>query len=185
VRSRLEPSDVRRRLSVHLKFTEHSRLAMHDDDLEVDDVIYAINQDEIIERYPNSKPFRSCLLYGRTREACPHSSRASVSRRRVDYCHCISSKPRRLERIQEAKEKVRLDVCPICGGRTNEKAVDLLENLDGAMVVIKGIHAEVCVQCGEKLYAETELRKIEDARRRIMKKEIAPVRLEEVPVFQV
>jgi len=54
-----------------LKFTEHSRLAMHDDDLEVDDVIYAINQDEIIERYPNSKPFQSCLLYGRTRDEKP------------------------------------------------------------------------------------------------------------------
>jgi len=80
---------------------------------------------------------------------------------------------------------VRLDVCPICGGRTNEKVVDLLENLNGAMVIIKVIHAEVCVQCGETLYAEAELRKIEDARRRIMKKEIAPVRLEEVPIFQV
>jgi YgiT-type zinc finger domain-containing protein len=90
-----------------------------------------------------------------------------------------------LGRLQEAKGKVRLGVCPICGGRTDERVVDLLENLDGVMAVMKGIRAEVCVQCGEKLYAEAEMRRIEGARQKIRNKELTPVRLEEVPVFQV
>jgi len=80
---------------------------------------------------------------------------------------------------------VKLDLCPICGGRTREKIVDVLENLNGTMAVIQGIRAEVCVQCGERLYAEGEMRRIEDARRKIKNKELSPVRLEEIPIFQV
>lgn len=80
---------------------------------------------------------------------------------------------------------MRLRVCPICGGRIDERIVDLLENLDSGMALIKGIHAEVCVQCGEKLYTEAEMRRIEDARRKIRNKELIPVGLERLPVFQV
>lgn len=80
---------------------------------------------------------------------------------------------------------MRLGVCPICGGRTEERVVDLLDDIDGEMALMKGVHAEVCVQCGERAYAEAELRRVEDARRKIRSRELAPVRLEQVRVFQV
>lgn len=72
---------------------------------------------------------------------------------------------------------MRLGVCPICGGRTQQRVVDLWEDVEGEMALIKGIDAEVCVQCGEKLYTDTELRRVEDARRNITSKKLTLVPL--------
>lgn len=90
-----------------------------------------------------------------------------------------------MDRLQKAKGKLSLDVCPMCGGQTEERIVDLFEDLNGQMALIKGIHAEVCLQCGERLYSEAELRRIEDAREKIRSKKLSPVRSEQVQVFQV
>lgn len=51
------------------------------------------------------------------------------------------------------------------------------EDVEGEMALIKGIDAEVCVQCGEKLYTDTELRRVEDARRNITSKKLTLVPL--------
>lgn len=67
----MEAAEIKRRMSVHLKFTEHARVAMLDDDLVVDDVVHAIEQDEILERYPDAKPFQSCLVLGRAKDGRP------------------------------------------------------------------------------------------------------------------
>jgi hypothetical protein len=44
-----------------VKFTEHARVAMLDDDLITDDVMKAIQNFDIIEEYLDAKPFPACL----------------------------------------------------------------------------------------------------------------------------
>jgi len=57
--------EIRRRAKTYIKFTEHARLAMREDDITVDDVISTLTG-EVIEKYPDDKPFPSCLIYGQT-----------------------------------------------------------------------------------------------------------------------
>lgn len=63
-------NEIRRRAKIHVKFTEHARLAMRDDNITVDDVLLALTG-EVIEKYPEDKPFPSCLVYGKTRGGKP------------------------------------------------------------------------------------------------------------------
>jgi len=58
----LDKATIEKRITAHIKLTEHARLAMRDDNLTTVDVLEAIQNFEIIEEYPNSKPFSSCLL---------------------------------------------------------------------------------------------------------------------------
>ena len=44
-----------------VKFTEHARVAMLDDDLITEEVMKALRDVEIIEEYHNAKPFPACL----------------------------------------------------------------------------------------------------------------------------
>jgi hypothetical protein len=62
--------EVRKRARIHVKFTEHARLAMRGDNIAVDDVISAL-AGKVIEKYPDDKPFPSCLVYGRTMDGRP------------------------------------------------------------------------------------------------------------------
>ena len=62
-------NDIQKR-KIHIKFTEHARLAMRGDDITVDDVISALAGD-VIEEYPDDKPFPSCLVCGKTHDGKP------------------------------------------------------------------------------------------------------------------
>ena len=69
-RNTISGDEIRKRAEIHVKFTEHARLAMREDDVKVDDVISAL-AGEVIEKYPDDKPFPSCLVYGRTTDGKP------------------------------------------------------------------------------------------------------------------
>ncbi len=73
--------------------------------------------------------------------------------------------------------------CPLCGGKTEEKEVEVEERIHGKMHIIKGVKAEVCTQCGERMYSENELRCIEKIRDEIANKAIKPVEVRNVGVF--
>ncbi len=57
-----DEAGIQRRIRTHVKFTEHARLAMRDDNLTTFDVLEALKNFEIIEEYPDAKPFSTCLL---------------------------------------------------------------------------------------------------------------------------
>lgn len=61
----ISEDEIRRRAKIRVKFTEHARLTMREDNITVDDVISAL-AGEVIEEYPDDRPFPSCLVYGRT-----------------------------------------------------------------------------------------------------------------------
>lgn len=58
----IDETGIRSRIRTHVKFTEHARLAMRDDNLAVVDVLEGLQNFEIIEEYPDAKPFPMCLL---------------------------------------------------------------------------------------------------------------------------
>jgi hypothetical protein len=64
-RETISNDEIQRRAKVNVKFTEHARLAMGADNVTVDDVISALMGD-VIEEYPDDKPFPSCLVCGKT-----------------------------------------------------------------------------------------------------------------------
>ncbi|KAF0106986.1 MAG: hypothetical protein FD146_2096 [Anaerolineaceae bacterium] len=66
--------------------------------------------------------------------------------------------------------------CPICGGELIEKEVEKLLKGGVNTAVIK-VHAEVCLKCGERLYSEETVRRFEQIRRKLEKKDIADFQL--------
>jgi len=49
-----------------INITEHAYEEAEADKLSFDEIFFAVLQGEIIERYPNDKPYPSCLVYGNT-----------------------------------------------------------------------------------------------------------------------
>ena len=60
--------------------------------------------------------------------------------------------------------------CPICGSDMIEKEVEKLLRGGNNVAVIR-VHAEVCSHCGERLYSEETIRRFEDIRKKLERKE--------------
>ncbi|ODS36514.1 hypothetical protein BEH94_11315 [Candidatus Altiarchaeales archaeon WOR_SM1_SCG] len=80
---------------------------------------------------------------------------------------------------------MKIGTCPICGGKTKEDVVEIKETLNGELYIIKGVQAEVCLQCGERMYSEDELRKIESVRKNILRRMIKPIEVRQVNVVGI
>lgn len=62
--------------------------------------------------------------------------------------------------------------CPVCGGELVEKEVEKL--LKGGMhTAVLRVQAEVCLQCGERLYAAEIIRRFEQIRQKLERQEVA------------
>lgn len=48
------------------RISDHADEESHSDQLSFEDVVFSVRHGEIIESYPEDKPFPSCLVYGRT-----------------------------------------------------------------------------------------------------------------------
>ena len=64
-----------------------------------------------------------------------------------------------------------------------DKSVDVADNINGKFVIIRGVSAEVCVRCGERLYSSEEMKKMEKLREKIQYNLVKPITVEEVSVF--
>ena len=64
------------------------------------------------------------------------------------------------------------DKCPVCGGDLREKEVEKILK-GGVNTAILKVSADVCLQCGEKLYAEKTVRRFEQIRRKLERKDVA------------
>lgn len=56
--------------------------------------------------------------------------------------------------------------CPLCGGELVEKDVQKLLR-GGLHTAVLRVKAEVCLQCGERLYSEETVRQFEDIRQKL------------------
>ena len=62
--------------------------------------------------------------------------------------------------------------CPICGGELTEKTVEKLLR-GGIHTAALTVRAEVCLDCGERLYAQETVRRFEQIRAKLEKQEVA------------
>jgi YgiT-type zinc finger domain-containing protein len=62
--------------------------------------------------------------------------------------------------------------CPVCGGKIETKQVEKLLRGDGNTVSVK-VSAEVCLHCGERLYAEDVVRIFEEIRAKLQKRDFS------------
>lgn len=61
--------------------------------------------------------------------------------------------------------------CPVCGGELVEKEVEKL--LRGGMhIAVLYVRAEVCLQCGERLYDVETVRRFEQIREKLEREEV-------------
>jgi hypothetical protein len=52
--------------SHRVRITDHADEEAEDDQLSFDEVYFSVFHGEIIEDYPNDRPYPSCLIYGKT-----------------------------------------------------------------------------------------------------------------------
>jgi YgiT-type zinc finger domain-containing protein len=62
--------------------------------------------------------------------------------------------------------------CPVCGGELIEKTVEKLLR-GGIHTAALTVRAEVCLDCGERLYAQETVRRFEQIRTKLEKQEVA------------
>lgn len=66
--SLIEKSDIENCLKTDkVRLTVHIRKRMDQRNITTDELFHSLEDGEITERYPNDKPFPSCLVEGRTR----------------------------------------------------------------------------------------------------------------------
>ena len=56
--------------------------------------------------------------------------------------------------------------CPVCGGELTEKKVEKLLKGNGDTAILK-VKAEVCLHCGERLYAPEVIARFENVRKKL------------------
>jgi len=62
--------------------------------------------------------------------------------------------------------------CPVCGGDLENKHVEKLLRGGGSTASMK-VSAEVCLHCGERLYAEEVVKSFEEIRSKLRKQEFS------------
>ncbi|MEJ5199135.1 MAG: YgiT-type zinc finger protein [Anaerolineae bacterium] len=62
--------------------------------------------------------------------------------------------------------------CPVCGGELVEKEVEKLLR-GGVHTAVLRVSAEVCLQCGERLYSAETVKRFEQIRQKLERQEVA------------
>lgn len=67
---------------------------------------------------------------------------------------------------------IPFEKCPICGGELVEKEVEKLLR-GGIHTAVLKVQAEVCLHCGERLYSQETVRRFEEIRAKLERRETA------------
>ena len=70
---------------------------------------------------------------------------------------------------------IPFDKCPVCGGELEERKVEKLLR-GGSHTVSLQVSAEVCLHCGERLYAEKVVRSFNEIRNKLKRQEFSNLR---------
>lgn len=74
--------------------------------------------------------------------------------------------------FDEGKIMLPFEKCPVCGGELKEKVVEKILH-GGKHAAVLQIKSEVCLHCGERLYAEETVRLFEKIRNKLKRQEIS------------
>lgn len=72
----------------------------------------------------------------------------------------------------QEKEMRPFEKCPVCGGELVKKEVEKLLR-GGVHTAVLKVRAEVCLQCGERLYSTETVKRFEQIRQRLERQEVA------------
>ena len=67
--------------------------------------------------------------------------------------------------------KLPFEKCPVCGGKLKEKVVEKILH-GGNNTAILQIKAEVCLHCGDRLYADEVVRLFEKIRNKLKRQDL-------------
>ena len=70
------------------------------------------------------------------------------------------------------KQTKPFEKCPVCGGELIEKEVEKLLR-GGVNTAILKVKAEVCLHCGERLYSQETVKRFDEIRKKLERKEVA------------
>ncbi|AKX94356.1 MULTISPECIES: YgiT-type zinc finger protein [Neomoorella] len=70
-------------------------------------------------------------------------------------------------------------ICPVCGGTLEEKLIQLDFRYKGRLIVIEGVPAQVCKDCGEQLISARTSKDIDV----LLDSDIKPIKQINVPVL--
>ncbi len=70
------------------------------------------------------------------------------------------------------KEMKPFEKCPVCGSELVEKEVEKLLK-DGVHTAVFKASAEVCLQCGERVYAAETVKRFEQIREKLEKQDVS------------
>lgn len=76
---------------------------------------------------------------------------------------------------KETPEMILFDQCPVCGGEVVKKEVEKLLH-GGKHTAILTVQAEVCLQCGERMYSRESVRRFERIRTQLAREDVADFR---------
>ena len=60
-------------------------------------------------------------------------------------------------------ETLQMTTCPMCGGHISHKQVEVIAQWGKYAVRIAGVDADVCVECGEKIYRREDAMMLQNA----------------------
>jgi YgiT-type zinc finger domain-containing protein len=72
---------------------------------------------------------------------------------------------------EEGKAMMPFSQCPICGGELAEKTVQKLL-YGGVHMAVVQVQAEVCLECGERLYSQETVRRFAEIRAKLKNQEL-------------
>lgn len=143
-------ADIRRAIQTYkVRITDHADEEAESDEFTFDEIYLSVLNGEIIEDYPDDRPYPSCLVYGNT------FGGIYIDRTQVDGS--ISEKEGRKNE---------------CGGELQCKEVEKLLR-GGKNTAVLRVNAEVCLHCGERLYTEDTIRYFESLRNKLKRQETA------------
>ena len=71
--------------------------------------------------------------------------------------------------------------CSICGGRVTKRKITLNQAVDGKLLIVENVPAEVCDQCREILYLPATMRKLQ----KLTRSKPRPKKEIKVPVLDI
>lgn len=144
-----------------------------EDGLSLDTVLTSVADAEVIEDYPEDRPYPSCLVLGRTVDGDPiHSVWAYNSQRRWAG-HGVPAGPGAVDRLEAEEERAMMpfEQCPVCGGELVTKEVEKLLR-GGVNTASLLVQADVCLRCGERYYPLETIRRFESIVARLERQEV-------------
>ncbi len=88
-----------------------------------------------------------------------------IAKRKIDWTkHCLNRLSQRDILISDVKIAVnngKIMNCFVCKGNLEEKKVNYVVDLEETIIIIKGVPARVCTQCGEQYFDDETAENIE------------------------